>query len=106
MGLLLLAKHYRGRPGLAPLLRAALAQPTLSTLGGGVAAGVAATQTGAPPPQAAAAPTAAGAGAGAGAGTAGGSGGEFAPDVIVVGSGVAGLTATLRLLDSGARVML
>ena len=85
MGLLLLAKHYRGRPGLAPLLRVALAQPTLSTLGGGVAAGSAATQTGAPPPQAAAA-TAAGAGAGAAGGTAGGSGGVFAPDVIVVSS--------------------
>jgi len=86
VGLLLLAKHYRGRPGLAPLLRTALAQPTLSTLGGGVAAGSAATtQTGAPPPQAAAAAAAAAATAAA-AGTAGGSGGDFAPDVIVVGS--------------------
>ena len=33
-------------------------------------------------------------------------GGSCAPDVVVVGTGVAGMTAALRLLDRGARVVL
>ena len=81
--LLLVAKHFgKGSPAFSGHVRSALAAATA-----------------APPPTAAAAAAAA-------APTAAVAATSISPDAIVVGSGVAGMTAALRLLDRGAKVVL
>ena len=113
--LLLLLRHFGGRPTAARLVLVALAQPPSgATIAAGAApSAVLAAATAAAVPTAAAAaalPTAAAAAAlpTAAAASARAADGPFAaiPDAIVVGSGVAGMTAALKLLDAGARVTL